>query len=33
MQNITWQDLIQLGIMLGTWANLFYMIYCNKNKK
>ena len=33
MQNVTWQDLIQLGIMLGTWANLFYMIYCDKNNR
>ena len=33
MQNVTWQDLIQLGIMLGTWMNITCMIYFNTKRK
>ncbi len=33
MQYVTWQDLIQLGIMVAAFGNLFYMIYCNHHKK
>ena len=36
MQNVTFQDLIQIGIMLATWVNgliAIYAIYYSNRKK
>ncbi len=33
MQYITWQDLIQVGSLLGMWATLACTIYFNTRDK